>query len=133
DLHVDPFVPPRIGCQPVDLPEVRARASQGRTRAHDDPAPRRIELHHVERLSARDSGPAALADGEMDYAFMPAEHAAIDMMNLAGFGSAGPQTLHHAGITALRHEADILAVGLRRDGESELIGQRAGLCLGQLT
>ena len=59
--------------------------------------------------------PAPLADGEMDDAVMPAEHAAVEVDDLAGLHRSGPQPLDDVGIAPGRHEADVLAVLLVGD------------------
>ena len=71
-----------------------------------------VEPDHEERLAAADAEAAALADGVADDALVAAEHAAVEVDDLAGLGGAGPQLLDHRGIGAVRHEADVLAVGL---------------------
>ena len=89
-------------------------------RADDDAPPGRIEMDDVERLAGGDADAAPLADGEMDDAGMAAEHPPVDMDDVAGLGGARLQPLDHVGIAAARHEADVLAVVLLRDGEPEL-------------
>ena len=45
-----------------------------------------VELDHIERLALGDADAAALADGEMDDAVVSAEHAPVDMNDVAGVG-----------------------------------------------
>ena len=49
--------------------------------------------------------------------------------NLACLGCSGTQFLDHGGIVAVRYETDVLAVGLRGDGEAVALGKRAGFRL----
>src|SRR5689334_16391982 len=51
---------------------------------------------------------------------MAAEHAAIDMNNIAGLGRARAQALDHLRIAPGRHKADVLAVGLVGDRQSKI-------------
>src|SRR3546814_17750460 len=51
--------------------------------------------------------------------------AAVEVHDLAGIGRARTQLLHHRGIGALRHEADVLAVRLVGDDEAEARGLAA--------
>ncbi len=90
---------------------------------------RGIEPHDVERLADREAEAAALADGVVDDALVAAEHAAVEMDDLAGLRGAGPQPLDDVAVAPLRHEADVLAVGLVGDREAELAGERARLVL----
>ena len=59
-------------------------------------------------------------------------HAARHVDDLARLDRLGPQLLHDRGIVAVRHEADVLAVGLVGDRQVEALGQRARLALGQV-
>ena len=59
-----------------------------------------------------------------------AEDPAVEMDDLAGLGRPGAQLLDHRGIVSARHEADILAVRLLRDGEPVARRERPGLGLG---
>ena len=63
---------------------------------------------------------------------MAAEHAAVEMDDLAGLARRRASGARSRRCSALRHEADVLAVGLVGDREAELAGERAGLALGQL-
>ena len=88
---------------------------------------------HVERLLlAADLDPAALADGEMDHAAMPADHPAVAIDDLARRLGFGPNALHQPGIIAVGNEADVLAVGLGGDLERELGRDPADFGLGQV-
>jgi hypothetical protein len=99
--------------QPVDLAH-RAPAGRERLlRADDDAAGVGVELHHVERVGKpADPEAAALADRVVDHAPVLAEDIAVHVHDLAGIRRAGAQLLDHGGIIAVRHEADVLAVGL---------------------
>ena len=56
-----------------------------------DPALRRLDAQHKERLAARDAQPLALPDGEMGDAAMPAEHMAGAIDNVARLARFGAQ------------------------------------------
>src|SRR5262249_30453606 len=87
-------------------------------RADNHAARLRIEPHHIEWVAGGDAEPAALADGEMDDAGMPAQHAAVEIDDLARLGRARLEPLDHLGVAARRHEADVLAVVLVGDREA---------------
>src|SRR3546814_7909764 len=71
-----------------------------------DTARLRLQAHDEQRLAfAADAKAAALADGVVDDALVAAQHAAVEVHDLAGIGRARTQLLHHRGIGALRHEA----------------------------
>ena len=118
--------------EPIHVAQHEAADEKRLARTDDDAPVIRIELHHIERLALGDADAAALADGEMDDAVMAAEHAAVDMHDIAGLRRAGLQLGNDVGIAAARHEADVLAVGLFRDLERELAGDVARLRLGQV-
>ena len=101
-------------------------------RADHDAARRRIEPHHEKRLGRGDAEAAALADGEIDDAVVPAEHAAVEIDDLAGLERVRLQPLDDVGVAAGRHEADVLAVMLVGDGEAEAARQLARLGLGHV-
>ncbi len=61
---------------------------------------------------------------------MAAEHATVDMNDIAGLARLGLQPPDHVGVAALRHEADVLAVVLVGDVEPEFARGRARLGLG---
>ena len=69
----------------------------------------------------------ALADGEMDDAVMAAQHRAGLVDDLAGPRRIGAQLFHDAGVAALRHEADVLAVGLGGRDQAQFGGEGAHL------
>src|SRR5262249_58248312 len=87
------------------------------------PAPpgarRRTEPPHVERMAGGEAQPPPLADGEMDDAGMSAQHAAVEIDDVARLGRARLEPLDHLRIAARRHEADVLAVVLVGDREVE--------------
>ena len=105
--------------EPVDVAQRDPARAQRLARADDDPPRRGIEPHHIERLAGGDAEAPPLADGEMDDAVMAAEHAAVEIDDVAGIGRARHQLLDHVGIAALRHEADVLAVVLVGDRQPE--------------
>src|SRR3546814_15433563 len=59
-----------------------------------------------------DADAAALADGVVDHAVVAPEHGAVQVHDVAGVGRPRPQSPHHLGVVAARHEADVLAVRL---------------------
>ena len=90
------------------------------TRSHYDLVALGIEADHEQRLGSGDLQAAALADRVVDDALVAAEVAAVDVHDIAGLQRAGLQTLDDAGVAALRHKANVLAVGLFCDGRAEL-------------
>src|SRR6516225_5948 len=89
----------------------------------------RIEAHDEKGSRAGDAEPAALADRVVDDAGVPAEHATIDMHDVAGFRGAGLEALDHARVAPLWHEADVLTVRLVGHGQPEAARQIAYLGL----
>ena len=63
---------------------------------------------------------------------MRAEHAAVEVDDLARRDGLGPQPLDQPGIVAVGDEADVLAVGLGGDHQPRFRGQRAHFALGQV-
>ena len=51
--------------------------------------------------------------------------------DVAGLAGLGPQPGHQRGVGALRHKADVLAVGLLGDRQREIPPQGAGFVLGE--
>ena len=88
-----------------------------------------VEPHDVKRFAEREAQAAPLADRIVDDALMPAEHPAVEMDDVAGPRRAGPQPVDDVAVAPLRHEADVLAVGLVGDRQAEFAGQRARLAL----
>ena len=87
-----------------------------------------VETDDVERLADGEAQALPLADRVMDDALVAAEHAAVDMDDLAALHGAGLQALDDVAVAALRDEADVLAVGLLRDGQPELARERPRVC-----
>src|SRR5262245_61431902 len=138
DLHED-LVPAgaqrvvdRVLAQPIDVAQLHSAGAQRLARAHHDAARRCVEPHHVKRNAGRHPESASLTDGEMDDAGMPAEQPAVDIDDVARLGRPGLEPLDHLGVTAGRHEADVLAVVLVGDREPEPARQLARLRLGPL-
>ncbi|MPL79216.1 hypothetical protein SDC9_25091 [bioreactor metagenome] len=119
----------RFIAKPVDLAHRDDAGGERLLRADDHPPRLGIEPDDVKRLAAADAEPAALADGVMDHAAMRAQHLARQIDDLARIGGARAQLLDHAGIAAVRHEADVLAVGLVGDRQAVFRGERPGLGL----
>src|SRR3546814_8335571 len=72
---------------------------------------------------------AALADRVMEDAVMPAEHAPVDMDDLAAKRRVRLHLVDDVRIAALRHEADVLAVGLLGHHKAHILGKRPHLPL----
>ena len=72
-----------------------------------------------------------MPDGIVDHPVMAAQHGAIHIHNLARSRRFGAQLADNAGIIAVRHETDVLAVGLVRHAETIFRSQRAGGVLGR--
>src|SRR6185437_16744505 len=88
---------------------------------------------YVQRLLlAADLDSSALANREMDDAAVATDHPPVHIDNISRRLGLGPKPLHQARIIAIRHEADILAVGLGRDLQSNLRGDAPNLVLGQI-
>src|SRR5690606_38305076 len=115
--------------QPVDVAEVEPACFERFLRPHDDTPGAGIEMYHVERFAHRDTDAAALADGEMQYAVVPAQHAAVEMHDLAAERRIRAQLVDDVGILALRYEADVLAVGFFGDDQAHFGRMRADLGL----
>ena len=66
-------------------------------------------------MTGGDAKAAPLPDSEMDDAVMTAQHAALQINDIAGFSGGRPQPFDDFGVAAGRHEADILAIVLVGD------------------
>src|SRR5690606_26636764 len=81
--------------QPIDVAQGQPVRLECLAGTDDHPAARRVELHHEERLALRLAGAeaksAALTDRIARNAFMPAEHAPVEMHDLARLRDAGTQ------------------------------------------
>lgn len=117
--------------EPVDVPEDEPARHQRLLRTHDHPPAGGVELDDEQRLAGRDPEATALADGVVDDALVPPEHAPIQMNDLARLRRVGAQSLDHVGILALRHEADVLAVVLVGHFQAEVARHRPHLRLRQ--
>src|SRR5215472_18556815 len=65
----------------------------------------------------------------MDDAFMAAEHASGEIDDVAGPRRLGPQPRDELRVIAVRHETDVLAVGLVRHRKAELGRKHAHVAL----
>ena len=72
------------------------------------------DLDHEQRVADRDVEAAALADRVAGDAFVAAEHPAVHVHDVARFRALRAQAVDDRRVTAFRHEADVLAVGLVR-------------------
>ena len=73
----------RAVAQPVDVAQIDLVGLQRLARADDDARALGVEMHDVERLARGDADAAALADRVAQDAVMAAEHAAVDMDDVA--------------------------------------------------
>ncbi len=87
-------------------------------------------MHDIERVASGDANAAALADRVMHDAFMAAEHAAVDVDDIAGIGGFRLELRNDVRIFALRYEADVLAVLLVGHREAQFFGNSTGFRLG---
>src|SRR3546814_10424577 len=60
-----------------------------------------------------------------DDTVVAAQHPALQVDDVARHDRLGPQLLDHVGVGAVRHEADVLAVGLRRHRQAVAGGERS--------
>src|SRR6185436_13936935 len=88
---------------------------------------------HVERLRSRHAEASALTDGVVNDAAVRAQTAAFGVFDRSGVGAAPLSQLldHEPGIVAVRHEAEILALGLVPYRETEPLRVTPNLFLGQ--
>src|SRR5581483_12501356 len=71
---------------PVDVAKKEAVRGERLARADDDTPARGVEMNDVERLPDGDADAAALPDRIADDAVVAAEHATVDMDDVAGLG-----------------------------------------------
>src|SRR5262249_25537747 len=116
--------------QPVDLAQPHPAGAQGIARPDHDAPRGGVEPDHVERTAGGDAKPATLTDGEMDDAGMAAEHAAVEIDDVAGLGGPRLEPFDHLAVAAGGDEADVLAVMLVGDRQAEPARKLAGLGLG---
>ena len=112
--------------EPVHLAEQQSRLGQGVARADDDAPPPRVDPQHIEGLVGGDAEPLALSDGKARDALVAAEDAAAAVDDVAGLACLGPQPLDEAAVRPVRDKADVLAVGLVGDRQSETRAPRRG-------
>src|SRR4051794_32039138 len=110
---------------------MNARLAQRALRADDHAPVLGIESQHIKRLGGGDTQSFALANREIRDAIVAAEHASILVDDVARLARLGSQPFDDSRIRALRHETDVLAVGLRRDRKRQLACEPAGLILFQ--
>ena len=126
-----------VRSDPVDVVERDLAPAERAPGTDDDAARLGLQPHDVERIvvgaGAFAQGEAAtLADGEAHDAVVPADNLARHVHDVARLGRLRPQLLHHRGIVAVGHEADVLAVGLLGDRQVEALGEGARLALGHV-
>ena len=101
-------------------------------RADHDLAALRIEADHEQRLRRRHADPSPLPDGVIDDALVAAEHAPIHMHDVARLGGPWAKPLDDVRVASGGHEADVLAIGLLRRGETEVARELARRFLVQI-
>src|SRR6185437_11221700 len=104
---------------PVDVAKPDAIHPQRLARTDDDAVRRRVEPQHVKRLVGRNAQSLALADGEVRDALMGAEHAAIEVDDVARLHRIRLQPADDVGVAPGRYEANVLAVMLVGNGEAK--------------
>src|SRR5215470_13222461 len=112
-------------CKPVHVPKGDLVRMQALARSDHNLPLCGIEAHDEEGLRARDAKPAALADRVVDDAGVSAEHAPVDMHDLARLRGAGLEALDYARVAPARHEADVLTIGLVGHRQAEAARQVA--------
>src|SRR5215218_509507 len=103
-----------------------------RARSYHEAVAGGVKMEHVERLRAGDPDALALPDGVVDQAAVRADHRAVRIDDLAGYGHVRPPLLDEIGVAALADEADFLALGLVRDRQAEGVRELPHLRLGQV-
>ena len=88
-LELDPAIRRGTIAQPVDPGQLDRTTRESVSRADHDPPGRGLQARHVQPLAGRDREAAALPDGEMDQAVVAAEHAAVDVHDLARLAAPG--------------------------------------------
>lgn len=116
---------------PVTIIDIDDIPRKGFFRADDHLIECRIEFDNVERLvivthPAADTKAFALADCVMHDSVMCADLSPVNMDDIAGFFGIGAHFFDDAGIIAVRHEADILTIGLITDQQAEAFRMLAG-------
>src|SRR5262249_55569851 len=100
------------------------------TRSNNDARARGIQSQNEQRFTLAGKTKAfALADGEMDHAFVAAEYAAILVHDVALPYRFRLQLFHDPVITAFRHKTDVLAVGLVGNRQAKSRGDGAHVAL----
>ena len=109
------------------------RDRQRAARADDQPLRLGLDPHHVERLRlAADLDPAALADGEVDHALVLAEHAAVQVDDLARRGGLGAAVLDQPAHNRRRGRSRCPGCRACRRPRAPFLGQPPDLALGQV-
>ena len=72
-----------VMAQPIEPAHLDVPLQQRLARADDHAAGRRIDPHHIKRLAFGNAKAAALADGVVNDALVVAQHAAIEMHDVA--------------------------------------------------
>src|SRR5690606_6178866 len=96
--------------QPVERPHADTPGLERLAGPHDDARVRRVDMDDVERIAGGNAEAAALAHRVAQDALVPAQHATVDVDDLAAGGRFRAQLGYEVRVSALRHEADVLAV-----------------------
>ena len=111
-------------------------ASKRLLRADNDLIGLGINRHNIKRafslISTRapaNTKASALADRVINHPVVTAKHRAINMYDVTRINRARPQPAHNIAITPIWHKADILTIGLFRDGKTKFPRQIAGFIL----
>src|SRR5262249_48248796 len=99
---------------------------------HDHTATFGIKTHDVERRADGNAEATPLANGKMNNAGMIAQHFTVKVDDFAGLGRTWLQPFDYVGVVTGRNEADVLAVVLVGNCESETARELTGLWLGSL-
>src|SRR6185503_2958533 len=90
-------------------------------------------LNHEQRLARRDADSTSLADGEIDHAVVAAEHAPVDVHDVARLDRARAKLFDNGLILAAWHKADVLTIRLFRHAQAKLRRQRTRFALRLVT
>src|SRR4051794_29731007 len=99
--------------EPVPIRDAHRIDRERPAGADDDPRLLGLDAHDIERLAlTADVDPPSLPDGEVHNPAMATKHPSRKVDDLARRFGFRPKTLDQRRIIAVRHEADVLAVGL---------------------
>ena len=120
----------RAIADPVDVPQHDPTHAQSLTRTNYDATAIGIKPHDVQRRTGRNTETAALADRKMNNAGMCAKHLPVEIHDIARFRCARLQPFDHIGVVTGRNKADVLAIVLVGNRQTEPTSKLARLYLG---